>query len=345
MQPYSQYSRQYVYASSDNPTLQKGSGCIGETNGDPLGATFDAIYSQSLHYVIWNDQFYQAPKIQGCGNSCSKPWGHSKGTLVWNDAGDGMVLQVTTPSWPAADNPSHPRISDGNTLGCIKDNNVLLSQHFFALKLSKDDVVHVLGALQNASAVTDPSNPELVNNGGPADIQALVSGLGVKSSSKAFTKRTLSSGVILISKPSRLNVPPWQFVSAVLGGASLRTATFWQAPKIYTTPAHKKIGCWDSGLIKPGRVEIVTNGHWNGVDFGLGGGGSANSNHAKIGVSISNGKNLAIFGDMNQSGSLVGNCDSSQNGRGGLFFVVEDASLTTSITGLLDGDIAPTKPH
>ena len=108
-QPYTQFSQQYVYASDTSPTLQKGSGCVGDTQSDPLGATFDEIYNQPFHYVVWNDQFYDAPKIQGCTGSCSAPWGHSKGTLVWNDAGEGLVLQVTTPSWPAAGSRDHPR--------------------------------------------------------------------------------------------------------------------------------------------------------------------------------------------------------------------------------------------
>jgi hypothetical protein len=128
-----------------------------------------------------------------------------------------------------------------------------------------------------------------------------------------------------------------------LGGPSLRTATWWAAPKIYTTTAGKKISCWDSSLTKPGRVEIATSGQWDGTDFGLEGGPGPDFNHAKIGVSISNAKNLAIFGDMNQQGAVSGNCASSQNGRGGLFFVVEDAALTASITALIDGDTAPTK--
>jgi len=100
-----------------------------------------------------------------------------------------------------------------------------VSQHFFALKLTKDDTVKVLQALQNASVVTDPANPQIVQNGGPADIQQLVGQLGKKSSAKVPLTLTLSSGVGLISKPSNLNVPPWQMVSSLLNGVSLRTAT------------------------------------------------------------------------------------------------------------------------
>ncbi len=112
-----------------------------------------------------------------------------------------------------------------------------MSQHFFSLKLTKDDLTKVLKGLANASVVTDRANKQIVRNGGPADVQKLVNALGVKSSSKTVTKDTLSSGVVLISKPSDLNVPPWQMVSALLGSVSLRTATWWAQPEIPTTTA------------------------------------------------------------------------------------------------------------
>jgi hypothetical protein len=343
-QKYKQpFSQQFVHASSNSPSLQKGNGCVGETKTDPLGATFVEVFDKPFFYVIWNDQLYDDPKIQGCLKFCAGPWGHSKGMLVWNETGEGMVLQVTTPSWPAAVNRIHPRKADGNTLGCVKDNNVLVSQHFFALKLSKDDVVKVLSALQNASVVTDPSNAELVNNGGPAGIQDLVAKLGAKSDSTDFTKESLSSGVELISKPSHLNVPPWQFVSAMLGGVSLRTATWWSQSKIYTTTASKKFSCWDTRLQKPGRVEIATTGQCEGTEFGLTGSAHPDFNHAKIGVSISGSKHYSILGDMNQEGALTGDCSIHQNGRGGLFFVLQDEELFSSLTALLDGNTAPTK--
>jgi len=37
-------SQQFVYASSENPLLQKGTGCLGDTLKDPVGATFDEVY-------------------------------------------------------------------------------------------------------------------------------------------------------------------------------------------------------------------------------------------------------------------------------------------------------------
>jgi hypothetical protein len=263
--------------------------------------------------------------------------------LVWNDSGNGFVMQVTTPSWPAAGSKKRPRASDGNTLGCIDDDNVMVSQHFFALKLKKDDVLDVLRALQNASVVTDPDNIQIVSNGGPSDVQALVKSLGTKSKSADRMEFSLSSGVKLISKPSKLNVPAWQMVSATLGGISLRTATWWAAPKIPTTTKSTKIDCWSPSLPKPGPVEIATSGEWDGQEIGLAGGPGPNFNHAKIGVSTSGSHHYVIFGDMNQQGALSGKCSSSQNGRGGLFYVMDDKTLSTSVSKLIEGDTAPTK--
>lgn len=341
------FSQQYAVASNESKSLQAGTGCIGDTTDDPVGATFDEIYNRSFNYVVWNDQFYQDPELAACGNSnsCSAPWGHSKGILAWDAAGDGIVIQVTTPDWPGAASKQHPRSEEGNTLGCTaKDNDVLVSQHFFALKLTKDDVVKVLTALQNASVVTDPHNPQIVKSGGPTDITVLVARLGVKSTGAAFTHEILSTGVQLISKPSGLHVPPWQMVSSVLDGVSLRAATWWANPQIPSTTSSTTIDCWDPSLSTPGAVEIATSGHFAGKTFGLQGIAAPDGNHAKIGVSTSGTHHYTIFGDMNQQGAISGTCKSSQNGRGGLFFVIDDAELSNSVKDLITGDSAPTEP-
>jgi hypothetical protein len=335
------FGQQFVYASSEDKKLKDGGGCAGDTVSDPIGATFDQVYNGSYYYVVWNDQFYDDPVIEGCTKSCSSPWGHSKGVLAWDDAGEGLVMQVTTPSWPAAASTKFPRKSDGNTLGCVDDDNVKVSQHFFALKLSKDNVLKVLAALENASVVTDPNNPQVVNNGGPADIQRLVKKLGTKSDNDAVARAQLSNGFELISKPSHLNVPPWQMVSALLGGVGLRAATWWANPKIPPTSSSTRITCWASELGQPGPVEIATSGQWEGKTFGLTGGPGPNNNHAKFGVSTSGDRHYVIFADMNQQGAISGsNCGSSQNGRGGLFFVIDDAALAESVANLIKGDSA-----
>ncbi len=351
VQPYKNFGQQFAFASSADGTLRQGGGCVGDTTTDPLGATFDQVYNGKFFYVLWNDQFYGDPIATQFA-----PAGHSKGMLAWNQDGDGLVLQVSTPSWPASGSASQPRKTDGNTLGCVTDDNVLVSQHFFALKLNKDDVAVVLEALANASVVTDPANLQIVNNGGPADIQALVEGLGAVSKSKTAMRATLSSGVVLLSKPSNLNVPPWQMVSALMGGEPLRVASWWAEPEIPTTSAATPVACWDPSLGKAGAVEIATAGTWQGKTLGFEGVAETYGNHAKIGVSDCmspkaragmrqlharpgprcDNHGYVIFGDMNQQGTLSGpNCSSSQNGRGGLFFVVQDTGLFNSVRDLL----------
>ena len=345
------YGQQFVYASNLAPRLQEGGNvCVGDSLEDPVGATFAEIYNGSYFYFVWNDQFYQDPKIKGCGNSCGGPWGHSKGIVAWNESGNGIALQVTTPSWAGAAHKDHPRHKDGNTLGCVHDKDVKVSQHFFALRLDKDGVLKVLRALRDASVVSDPNNRQLVHNGGPQEIQDLVKTIGkrcnneeTKCKDDTYRIESLSDDVQLITKPSSLNVPPWQLVSAVLDGASLRVATWWARPQIYSSTESTRIKCWPVGLRRPGAVQIATNGVWNGQKFGLAGGPGPNFNHAKIGVTTSGPRRYTIFGDLNQQGSLSGTCDSSQNGRGGLFFVVSNDRLFESVTSLINGSSAPTR--
>jgi hypothetical protein len=153
----------------------------------------------------------------------------------------------------------------------------------------------------------------------------------------------LSTGVVLISKPSRMNVPPWQMVSALLGGEPLRAATWYATPEIPTTTTAAKPGCWDASLGTPGAVQNATSGTWKGTSFGLQGIPEPEGNHAKIGVSTGT-HTYTIFGDMNQQGSLSGpNCKSSQNGRGGLFYVLDQSQIFESVRDLIKGDTAPSK--
>lgn len=342
------HSQQYVFATSANPTFVKGPECLGATLRDPLGATFSQVFDDPhAYYVIWNDQFKGDP----IGNR-DAPWGHSKGLLAWSESGEGMVLQVSTPSWPGSGSRAHVR-KTGNTLGAIgDDDDVEVSQHFFALRLTKDDLLAVLRALINANVCTDIRQPQLVRNGGPTDVQALVKRLGAldHTSPPAATLATLSSQVRVIAKPSALHLPPWQLVSATLGGVPLRVASWWEDPKIYSTDGDAIEG-WPGSLGASGAVEIATTGTWDGTAIGLTGGGGKMYNHAKLGVSTDASKPLCIFGDMNQQGAIrdhrtkpVVTMASSQNGRGGTFYVLENATLFASLSALLKGATAPRTP-
>lgn len=347
--PRGNIGQHFVFASSENGQLKSGGDCLGDETTDPVAATFDQVYNGSLNFVLWNDQFYGDPVIDDTctlpNNNCPGPWAHSKGMVAWNDAGEGFVMQVTTPDWPGSGSAQTPR-ARGNTLGCTKDNNVAYSQSFFALKLSKADLKLVLNGLARASIATRLDEPQIVRNGGPADVRALVEKLGDVSTDKGVIRETLSTGVTLVVKPSALHVPPWQMVSAVLGSISLRVAS-WRTPNDYgSTSPSTPIGCWDETLGDPGTIQIATSGSWNGERFSLNAQGSnADGNHAKVAVSILDNQTYSIFGDMNEQGRLSGSkkdCARSQNGRGGLFFVVEDPALHDSLSNdLLSGDSAP----
>jgi hypothetical protein len=343
------FGQQFAFASSKDGALAQGRGCAGATEHDPIGATFEQVYSGAFNYLIWNDQFYRDPAVAACkGDSCGAPWGHSKGMLAWNDAGDGFIMQVSTPAWPRSGSRQFDtrKVNKGNTLGCNSSNNNLrASQHFFALKLDKGGLIKVLDALRNASVVTDPDQPQIVRNGGPADVRQKVDALRtrIKKGEGKVIKTDLAPNVILISKPSDLHVPPWQMVSALMSNAGERTATWWTKPWIYSTTKATVVKCWDEDLLKskkPGPVAIAKTGSWDEQEINL----TAPSNHAKIGTAVSDGKNYAIFGDMNQQGAIAPpGCEKSQNGRGGLFFAVNDDKLFDSVKDLIDGDTAPTR--
>ncbi len=63
----------------------------------------------------------------------------------------------------------------------------------------------------------------------------------------------------------------------------------------------------------------------------------------RLGVSTGDDYRYAIFGDMNQQGAVSGpKCSSSQNGRGGLFYMIDDSALADSLGDLIKGETAPT---
>ena len=150
--------------------------------------------------------------------------------------------------------------------------------------------------------------------------------------------------VRLIAKPSGLHVPPWHMVSSLLG-SPLRTASWWGKPEINSTKDGFVPGCWNKNLNSPKEVQVALSGQWEGKTFSLEGRPTTDGNHAKLAHSLS-GSKLTVLADMNQEGSLNGNaggedsCEISQNGRGGLFFVVEDDVLHNGLSELLKGSTA-----
>lgn len=344
---YKLIGQSYAVASNQQSTLQMGVGYLGDSSNDPLGATFSQIYAASTYFVIWNDQFYGEPLLpcETDKKECGAPWGHSKGVVMWDKSGAGVLLQVTTPDWPGS-GVKTPARAEGNSLGCTNDNNVLLSQDFFALKLAEPDLLAVLDALKEEGAVTDPRNIKLVRTGGPEEVQEAVAQLGSANTDSTYTDVPLSSGVRLIAKSGGLEVPPWQMISALLGQKPLRVASFWSGEKIYPTQNGSAPRCWEAELGTPGPVDIAETGTWDNAAICLSGtactGGPKGTNHAKIAVVTEDGSETVILSDMNQDGTLSplsgsAGCGASQNKRGGMFFVVQDKELHESIVGLLKG--------
>jgi len=124
--------------------------------------------------------------------------------------------------------------------------------------------------------------------------------------------------------------------------SALRTATWWANPEIPSQYAGLP-RCWSFSLGVAQEVQIATSGTWAGKKMNMK--GTYTGNHTKLGHSLNG--TLAIMGDMNQQGSYTPShreCNSSQIGRGGLFFVVSDAVLHKSIQSLLKGDTADYVP-
>jgi hypothetical protein len=59
-----------------------------------------------------------------------------------------------------------------------------------------------------------------------------------------------------------------------------------------------------------------------------------------IGVSRDPTQPYAIFGGLDQAGTLSGSCKSRQNGRGGTFYVLTNKTLFDGVTELIKGETA-----
>jgi hypothetical protein len=130
--------------------------------------------------------------------------------------------------------------------------------------------------------------------------------------------------------------------------------SWWGASPIPDTTAWQVFTYWPKGRAPPGQVTIVHSGYWDKVTFSLQEGpfGKPDANdgsHAKIGISEPKSHNLVIFGDMNQAGGLepdgAQGCAHSQVSRGGLFFVLQNDKLWTSLDEMfqhgLKGSVDP----
>ena len=203
-------------------------------------------------------------------------------------------MQVTTPIGPEPEARSTRDPKNGNTLGCRKGQYVLVSQHFFALKLKQGRRGQSLTALQNASVVTDTHNPQIVKNGGPTDITVLVARLGVKSTGTAFHPRHSFDWRAVDFKAFRA---PCATVANGVFGARWRltkSCNLVGEPQIPSTTSSTTIDCW-TRRSHPWRSRNCNLRAVSGQDIWLKGLADADGNHAKIGVSTSGSSSLHNF--------------------------------------------------
>lgn len=97
---------------------------------------------------------------------CAGPGSYSRGirfvcVLPTGREGSGRPGQ----DWNGLPMQGHPPRKDGNSPGCVTDNDVKVSQHFVASSSPRMSVIKVLRALQKAAVVTDPGISRIVKNG------------------------------------------------------------------------------------------------------------------------------------------------------------------------------------
>ncbi len=121
---------------------------------------------------------------------------------------------------------NQPRKTDGNTLGCVTDNDVLSQPAFFRAETQQGRCCRCTegsGECECGNGPDKTSNREQRRTSRHSGSWCVA--LEKYPGAQTATMARLSSGVVLISKPSDLNVPPWQMVSALLSGEPLRVAS------------------------------------------------------------------------------------------------------------------------
>ena len=274
--------------------------------------------------------------------------------LAWNETARASSCRCRRRRGPAP--AASVSRKSGNTLGCVKtNNNLVASQHFFALKLNKEDLLEGAAGDAKRERRHRSDNRQIAQNGGPPEIRDAAEELGKKPHEKLRHKKPddlkiiqtqLTADVMLISKPS--NAERAALADGV-GAARRRLRAHRHMVGLAADLLDQEVdqdrllgGHVEVRQKSPGDVIIAKNGTFGGRPLGLIGG----QNHAKVGVVTSGRTSFSIFGDLNQQGTInpvKGKCDASQNGRGGMFFVVKNDELFKTLSDMLEGEDEPFK--
>ena len=295
----------YWYADSNNPTLRfysdLGFDCLSGTN-NPVTQTLNQMKGRS--YIIWNDQGSKTSK-PGTYPDKGAPIAHSKGAAAFGGS-TGFIMNVSTPNFPDP---------DLYTLGCQEDDNVEVSQHFFAFSVNKSGMSSWAAAVANAQLSVISQNNWIF-----ADTTVG----GHSTTANLLTLQNLP--VRLIVKGSKDFFIPWDYVTNSLG-SSVKALTWYASP---TTPPIGTGSTMNCLYQSPARfdVDVVRSLQTPDGSFSWCGQGEASPtcNHAKIGVGIGTG--WVVAGSMNMQGNIDSTgCESSQMGRGGDFYGFQSPSL------------------
>ena len=357
---YSNESYPYIPCSNDTDCGMRCSSSVDDygsctSDDDCSSGTCDQISCDSRALPHFN-------------NGCGSPWGHSKGAFAFEEGSLGFFLQGTTPNWP---DPSQG--DTFAPLGCQLDNNVYLSQSFLGVTLASDDFTTIAPVLEKARLCSSGSlSCRNGSSGHMVDFNctseatrgedwsilntafAATSTMDMPSEGLNITAPG-GSTLRLFSHSAAYENPPWLLVANDLG-VDLGVASWWDfnygqatlcsgddysnATENYCL-INNELGLalnTQGGAAQSVENAIAASFMVGGADraWALWGEFSGIASHAKFGVAGDQTSHWVVSGDQNSQGfDCSSACNGSQQGRGGLFFAVQDEALHESLYDLL----------
>ena len=283
------YSCKFLYADSDNPSLQMVNSFTVDSSNVKNPAYQLYQLAQKNSWVSWNDQG---------GSSCNGASGyaHDKGIIVYNN-NEGIYCQHSNPNWGFFD--SNFTSGNGKTPGIQTE----LAQHLLFVKLATSNDISNMVSLMNQANVC------LLGGSIKGFIPCVKSG----SCSSDYLQKSIN-GLSIIAKPKgQKGDDVWGYLNKQYCDSNGMNLGTYCSPKC-------PLGNGES-INSINNIKDVHNEHSGGsflntnckLSFD-----NFSANHSKIGVCLNN--NTVIVGGNNHS-------TESQGARGGLFVVLKSNQL------------------
>ena len=292
------YSCKFLYADSDNTSLQVIDSFTVDsaTTKNPAYQLYQL--AQKNNWVSWNDQG---------GSTCSGPAGyaHDKGIIVYNN-NEGIYCQHSNPNWGFFD--SNFTSGNGKTPGIQTE----LAQHLLFIKLATANDISNMVSLMNQANVC------LLGGSIKGFNPCVKSG----SCSSNYLQKSIN-GLTVIAKPKgKKGDDVWGYLSNQFCGNNGMDLGSYCSPKCplgngESTDSINNIK--DVHNEHAGSSFLNTNCNLNFDSF--------SANHSKIGVCLDN--STVIIGGNNHS-------TESQGPRGGLFVVLKNNALASDFKCLFE---------